>query len=70
MKERYFSCDPVQPLVSAADLKSLMTTLARIGNNVNQIARRVNAGLAFDVFAAVQEVRLALESERGVWGVM
>jgi hypothetical protein len=36
----------VQPLFSKQDAKDLMTELSRQGNNINQIAKKVNGGFA------------------------
>jgi negative regulator of replication initiation len=35
----------VQPLFSKQDTQQIMTELSRQGNNINQIAKRVNSGL-------------------------
>jgi hypothetical protein len=45
LKERYFSGPRPLPLFSKSDLEKLVTELGRIGNNMNQIARRVNSGI-------------------------
>jgi hypothetical protein len=36
----------VQPLFSKQDTKEIMTELSRQGNNINQIAKKVNSGFA------------------------
>lgn len=45
LRESYFSKPPGKVLVNKNDLEILRKDLSRIGNNLNQIAKRVNAGL-------------------------
>ncbi|MBS1983572.1 MAG: MobC family plasmid mobilization relaxosome protein [Bdellovibrionales bacterium] len=44
MKRVYFSRKPLVLLMSREDQRSLMGTLGRIGNNINQVARVLNSG--------------------------
>ncbi len=44
MKDVYFGRAPTVPLLASADQQALMVALARIGNNMNQIARHLNSG--------------------------
>ena len=48
-----------------ADL--LVVQLKRIGNNLNQIARRVNAGQIIDCRVQLQEIRDELAQLRNEW---
>ena len=45
LKESYFKNPPRKVLVSKDDLIILRKDLNRIGNNLNQVARKLNAGL-------------------------
>ena len=45
LKHAYFRREPLRVLMDQTDRKSVFAELRRIGNNVNQIARRVNSGL-------------------------
>ncbi len=45
LRESYFSQPPRKVLVGRSDLAILRKDLNRIGNNLNQIARRLNVGL-------------------------
>lgn len=40
----YFRGAAVAPLLAAADARAILVALTRIGNNINQIARRLNGG--------------------------
>ena len=44
LKEAYFIGPALTPLMRNDDLNMLVSQLGRIGNNVNQIARKVNSG--------------------------
>ena len=44
LRNSYFRKMPVKILMDHADRNTIFTQLARIGNNVNQIARKVNTG--------------------------
>lgn len=44
LKRAYFSREHPQPLLNKDDADRILTALARIGNNINQIARHLNAG--------------------------
>ena len=57
LKDRYFSRVPLRPLLHAGDQKILMTALARIGNNLNQIAKKLNYGIAEGVNDDLIEIR-------------
>ncbi len=45
LRNSYFGKPPVKVLVKENDLDVLRKDLNRIGNNLNQIARRLNSGL-------------------------
>jgi hypothetical protein len=45
LKEKYFSGERPRPLFSKADHDAFSGEMGRIGNNLNQIARRVNSGI-------------------------
>ncbi len=45
LRDSHFSKPPTKVLVSQNDLTILQKDLGRIGNNLNQVARRFNAGL-------------------------
>ena len=46
LKKSHFRKKPVTPVFSFDDAKKLISALARIGNNLNQIARKINSGFA------------------------
>ena len=48
LKVAYFSGAELKFLMQPGIAKSILTELRRIGNNANQIARRVNSGLSID----------------------
>lgn len=45
LKEKYFNGPRVLPLLAKEDLEKLFGELGRVGNNLNQIARRINSGI-------------------------
>ena len=45
LRDSYFGKLPVKVLVNKNDLDILRKDLNRIGNNLNQVAKRLNAGL-------------------------
>jgi hypothetical protein len=64
---------PTQRKAAAAELMALHTLLARVSNNVNQIARHANAGDEFpqDARAVLLYVReVAMRIDRAVEGLM
>ena len=48
LKASYFSSFSYQPLFSKYEVKALRADMQRIGNNMNQVARHLNSGLAFN----------------------
>ena len=67
------SDSPTERRAIAAELMSLHTLLARVSNNVNQIARHANAGDEFpqDAKAALAYVReVAMRIDRTIEGLM
>ena len=64
---------PTERKAAMADLMALHTLLARVSNNVNQIARHANAGDEFpqDAKAALSYVReVAMRIDRTIEGLM
>ena len=64
---------PTERKAAAAELMALHTLLARVSNNVNQIARHANAGEEFprDARAVLGYVReVAMRIDRAVEGLM
>ena len=57
LKECFFKNPPQQPSLSAEDARAMFISLNRIGNNVNQLARRVNSGFREGFIAAFDDVR-------------
>ena len=62
LKESYFIGPAVTPLMSKEDFKVLMGQLGRIGNNINQIARKVNSGFREGFYDEIVAVRGAFTS--------
>ncbi len=64
---------PTQRKAAMAELMAIHTLLARVSNNVNQIARHANAGNEFprDASAALAYVReVAMRIDRAIEGLM
>lgn len=56
LKRCYFKGRPAAPLVSHEEARAIVAELRRIGTNINQIARQLNAqGVAGDVHRAIVE---------------
>jgi hypothetical protein len=62
LKEAYFVGPALTPLMKHDDLKMLMAQLGRIGNNINQIARKVNSGFREGFNDDIVAVRSAFTS--------
>ena len=45
LREAYFSSAPRKVLMNREDVVTLRKDLSRIGNNINQVAKKVNSGL-------------------------
>lgn len=60
LKKSYFSAAPLKPVLSKEDQKVLLTELMRQGNNINQIARKVNSGFREGLNEDLKEIRLSL----------
>lgn len=61
LKERYFKGPRPLPLVSKVDLDNLFGELGRIGNNLNQIARRINSGIRAGFVGEFEEVQKSFD---------
>lgn len=61
LKERYFKGPRPLPLVSKADLETLLGDLGRIGNNLNQIARRINSGIRAGFVGEFEDVQRSFD---------
>ena len=57
LKKCFFGNPPKQPIVSDENARAIMIGLNRIGNNLNQIARKVNTGFREGFISAFDEVR-------------
>ena len=57
LKERYFTGPRPLPLLAKADMEKLFGELGRIGNNMNQIARRINSGIRAGFAGEFEEVQ-------------
>ena len=65
LKRCYFKGRPAAPLVAHKDARATVAELRRIGTNINQIARQLNAhGIAADVQQALAEAVEYLRSLR------
>jgi hypothetical protein len=60
LKRAYFIGAPLVPLMRKDDLTMMVNQLARIGNNVNQIARQLNSGFREGFNDDLTEVRKSL----------
>jgi len=61
LKETYFKGPRPLPLVTKADLATVLGDLGRIGNNLNQIARRINSGIRSGFAGEFEEVQRSFE---------
>lgn len=59
LKEAYFGGKPTAILMTKEDVKRLLSEMLRQGNNLNQIARKLNAGFPTAVEREFQVVRAA-----------
>lgn len=57
MKEAYFQGESLTILMADSDKHYLFTQIQRMGNNINQIAKKVNAGFAFGFEQDLEFVR-------------
>lgn len=64
LKDVYFKNSPFTPAMPKEEAQRVATELARIGNNFNQIARRVNSGFMEGFNTAFDDVRDALSALR------
>lgn len=60
IKSVYFNKRPQAPALHREDAQRIFVALTRIGNNINQIARQLNAGFAQGFNPAIEEARDAL----------
>ena len=65
LKHCYFKGCPVAPIIAHEEARTIMAELRRIGTNINQIARQLNAqGIADDLQRAIAEAVEYLRSLR------
>lgn len=57
LKETFFRGQVLSPLMTKEDQKVVVVQLSRIGNNINQIARKVNSGILQGFNDEIQEVQ-------------
>lgn len=73
LKNSYFNRKPIRVLMNAEDRKAVFAELRRIGNNANQVAKRVNSGLMegwYPEFSEVAQHLARLEAFLvGIYGV-
>lgn len=62
LKTNYFRHKPIRVLMDAVDRRSVFAELKRIGNNLNQLARRVNSGFFEGWYPEFQHVADNLKS--------
>lgn len=59
LKEKYFRKSSPMPLLNKPDVALLRTELSRIGNDINQIARRINSGVRAGFYDEVSSLQAA-----------
>lgn len=64
LKERYYNGPQMVPLLKKEDLHSMRAELGRIGNNINQIAWRVNSGIREGFEEQITEAKLSFDKLR------
>lgn len=67
LKERYFSEGRQVTLITKPDLAALRAEIMRLGNNVNQIARRLNSGIRSGFNDEIKDVREQLDN---IWAFL
>ena len=60
MRIAYFEGGPMVLLMADEDRHEVLTQISRIGNNVNQIAKRVNTGILFGFDQEISQIRILL----------
>lgn len=60
LKEAYFQGRPTAILMTQEEQKTVMTELMRQGNNLNQLARRANAGITSGIEHEIAAIRRVL----------
>ena len=60
LKEAYFKGRPTAILMTQEDRKMVLTEIARQGNNLNQLAKKVNAGIQESVQGDVSDIKRIL----------
>ena len=65
LKEKYFSGPRPLPLFVKADLESLFGELGRIGNNLNQVARRLNSGIRAGFVEELEGIQKSFDRLQG-----
>lgn len=61
LKEKYFKGRRPQPLMSHADVGRHFGELGRIGNNLNQLTRRLNSGIREGFVEELQEIQVLFD---------
>jgi len=67
LKEKYFSGPRPLPMISKEDLKKHFGELGRIGNNMNQLARRLNSGIREGFVEELREIQRLFDQH---WGFL
>ena len=60
LKRVYFGKSPIVLLMSDVDRDEFLAQINRIGNNVNQIAKKLNTGIVFGFDQELSHVRILL----------
>ena len=60
IKAVYFEKRPARPAMHREDAQRVFAALTRIGNNINQIARQLNAGFRQGFNPTIEEMREAI----------
>jgi len=73
LKDAHFRRQPLKLFLSPEDRKAAFSEIRRIGNNVNQIAKRVNSGLLDGWYpefqAATQSLSVLEKFLVGIYGI-
>ena len=64
LKDEYFKGPRTVPLMGSEDQRATLAELRRIGNNINQIARHLNAGFGDSCIIEFSEIRDTLYNLR------
>ena len=67
MRDFFLTCVYCQPMIIKKGADKIVTQLKYIGNNLNQLTRKVNSGRIKDCSFELEKIYMALEAMREEW---